>query len=84
VNEQEWRDKAVVLVLGVASSHTETVLKAVYISILGKPYHRGCSIWFEQRGFTVASLYVKAAKSCFFACFLQIVQILESITYAES
>ena len=32
----------------------------------------------------VASLYVKAAKRCFCAPFMQIVQILESITYAES
>ena len=32
----------------------------------------------------VASLYVKAAKSCFCVRFLQIVQIIESITYAES
>jgi len=32
----------------------------------------------------VASLYVKAAKGCFCARFLPIVQILKSITYAES
>jgi hypothetical protein len=32
----------------------------------------------------VASLHVKAAKSCFCARFLQIVQILKSIPYADS
>ncbi len=33
---------------------------------------------------TVASLYVKAAKSCFSVQFVPILQIRESITYAES
>ena len=51
---------------------------------LRMPYPGGCWMSWEERGIAVASLYVKAAKSCFSARFLQIVQILESITYAES
>ena len=50
---------------------------------LRMPYPGGGWMWCEA-GIAVASLYVKAAKSCFCARFLQIVQILESITYAES
>ena len=41
-------------------------------------------MWCEGAEIAVASLYVKAAKRCCCGRFLQIVPILESITYAES